>query len=195
MINQILIISIAYLLGAVSFGIVVSKIFKISDPRTFGSKNTGATNVMRSGNKYAAIITLICDALKGTLVVTIAIKMNFTDYEVMCAALAVLIGHIYPVYYKFKGGKGVATALGILLGLNQLLALSVLVIWILVFFIFRYSSLSAIVASLIAPILSMYIFNESLRFSIIYIFIAALIILRHKSNINNLIQGVEPKFK
>ncbi len=107
--------------------------------------------------------------------------MNFTDYEVMCVALAVLIGHIYPVYYKFKGGKGVATALGILLGLNQLLALSVLVIWILVFFIFRYSSLSAIVASLMAPILSMYIFNESLSFSIIYIFIAALIILNNNT--------------
>tara|TARA_B100000767_G_scaffold271206_1_gene296357 strand:+ start:492 stop:1079 length:588 start_codon:yes stop_codon:yes gene_type:complete len=195
MINQILIISIAYLLGAISFGIIVSKIFKISDPRTFGSKNTGATNVMRSGNKYAAILTLIGDTLKGALVVTFAIKINLTDYEIICVSLAVLIGHIYPVYYKFKGGKGVATALGILLGLNQLLALSVIIIWILMFFIFRYSSLSAIVASLMAPIFSIYIFNESLNISIIYILIATLIILRHKPNIKNLIQGVEPKFK
>ena len=195
MINQILIISIAYLLGAISFGIIVSKIFKISDPRTFGSKNTGATNVMRSGNKYAAILTLIGDTLKGALVVTFAIKINLTDYEIIYVSLAVLIGHIYPVYYKFRGGKGVATALGILLGLNQLLALSVIIIWVLMFFIFRYSSLSAIVASLMAPILSIYIFNDSFSISIIYILIAALIILRHKSNIKNLLQGIEPKFK
>ena len=111
MINQLLIILFAYLVGSVSSGIIVSQIFNLPDPRTIGSKNPGATNVMRSGNKKAAIFTLLGDLLKAILVLAIAEYLGFNDLIIVCVALAVLIGHIYPIFYKFKGGKGVATAI------------------------------------------------------------------------------------
>jgi glycerol-3-phosphate acyltransferase PlsY len=195
MINQIVIILIAYLIGSISFGIVISRLFQLSDPRTVGSRNTGATNVLRSGNKFAAILTLLGDVLKGTLVVGIAMQMNLAQYEVACISLSVLIGHIFPIYYKFKGGKGVATALGILLALNGLLALITLGIWVIIFIIWRYSSLSAILASLFSPFIAFYILNESVVILITCILIAILIIYRHQSNIKNIIQGIEPRFK
>ena len=123
MINQLLIILFAYLVGSVSSGIIVSQIFNLPDPRTIGSKNPGATNVMRSGNKKAAILTLLGDLLKAILVLAIAEYLGFNDLIIVCVALAVLIGHIYPIFYKFRGGKGVATAIGILIALNFKLAL------------------------------------------------------------------------
>ena len=194
MINQILIIAIAYLIGSLSFGIIVSKLLNLSDPRTIGSKNTGATNVMRTGNKLAAILTLLGDIFKATIVVKISFFFDLNDLEMMQVCLAVLIGHTYPIYYKFKGGKGVATALGILLAINWILALSIIFIWIGIFSIWRYCSLAAIIAALSLPIIS-YFLNEISYIFITYILITALIIFNHRGNIRNLIKGIEPSFK
>ena len=194
MINQILLISIAYLIGSLSFGIIVSKLLNLKDPRTIGSKNPGATNVMRSGNKLAAILTLLGDIFKATLVVKIAILLDLKDVETMQICLALLIGHSYPIYYKFKGGKGVATALGILLAINWILALSVICIWLAIFSIWRYSSLAAIIASLSLIIIS-YFLNETFYIFLTNILITALIIFNHRKNIKNLIKGIEPSFK
>jgi glycerol-3-phosphate acyltransferase PlsY len=194
MINQILLILIAYLIGSLSFGIMISKFLNLSDPRTVGSKNTGATNVMRTGNKFAAILTLLGDILKATIVVRVAILINLNDLEIMLVSLSVLIGHTYPIYYKFKGGKGVATALGILLAINWVLALSVVCVWLGAFMIWRYSSLAAIFAALSLPILSFFI-NEISYSLYTNILITSLIIFNHRSNIRNLILGLEPSFK
>ena len=194
MINQILFICIAYLIGSLSFGIIISKFLNLTDPRTIGSKNPGATNILRMGNKLAAILTLLGDILKATIVVTIAILIDLNDLEIVQISLVLLIGHMYPIYYKFKGGKGVATAFGIILAINWVLALSVICIWLIIFSIWKFSSLAAIVASLSAPIIS-YFLHDSLFISIMYLLIAALIIFRHHSNIKNLIAGVEPSFK
>ncbi len=194
MINQILFICIAYLIGSLSFGIIISKFLNLTDPRTIGSKNPGATNILRMGNKLAAILTLLGDILKATIVVTIAILIDLNDLEIVQISLVLLIGHMYPIYYKFKGGKGVATAFGIILAINWVLALSIICIWLIIFSIWKFSSLAAIVASLSAPIIS-YFLHDSLFISIMYLLISALIIFRHHSNIKNLIAGVEPSFK
>ena len=194
MINQILFISSAYLIGSLSFGIIISKSLKLSDPRTIGSKNPGATNVMRTGSKLAAILTLFGDILKATIVVTVAIFFNLNDLELMQVTLAVLIGHTYPIYYNFKGGKGVAAALGILLASNWILAISVVFIWLVIFSIWRYSSLAAITASFSLPIISYYI-NDTPYILLTNVLITALIIFNHNSNIKNLIKGIEPSFK
>ena len=194
MINQITLVLMAYFFGSISFGIIISYIFKLSDPRTIGSKNPGATNVMRAGNKLAALLTLLGDMLKATLVIAIANYMDVSEINLVIISIAVLLGHIFPVYYQFKGGKGVATALGILLGFNWLLALTVFFVWLCIFLIWRYSSLAAVVATLSAPIISCF-----LEFSIetlwLTIIIAILIIYRHKGNIKNLLNGTEPGFR
>jgi|TARA_B110000196_G_scaffold31640_1_gene23984 glycerol-3-phosphate acyltransferase PlsY len=194
MINQIFLISSAYLIGSLSFGIIVSKFLNLSDPRTIGSKNPGATNVMRTGNKLAAVLTLLGDILKATIVVKIVILIGLNELETMQVCIAVLIGHTFPIYYKFKGGRGVATALGILLATNWILALSAIFIWLVIFSIWRYSSLSAIIASLSVPIIS-YFLNETSYILLTNILITALIIFNHASNIKNLIKGIEPSFK
>ena len=194
MINQIFFISSAYLIGSLSFGIIVSKFLDLSDPRTIGSKNPGATNVLRAGNKLAAILTLLGDILKATIVVKIAMLFGLNDFETMQVCLAVLIGNTYPIYYKFKGGKGVATALGILLAVNWVLALSAICIWLIIFFIWRYSSLAAIIASLSVPIIS-YFLNETSYILLTNILITVLIFFNHHVNIKNLIKGIEPSFK
>jgi glycerol-3-phosphate acyltransferase PlsY len=194
MINQIFLISSAYLIGSLSFGIIVSKFLNLSDPRTIGSKNPGATNVMRTGNKLAAVLTLLGDILKATIVVKIVILIGLNELETMQICIAVLIGHTFPIYYKFKGGRGVATALGILLATNWILALSAIFIWLVIFSIWRYSSLSAIIASLSVPIIS-YFLNETSYILLTNILITALIIFNHASNIKNLIKGIEPSFK
>ena len=194
MINQIFLISSAYLIGSLSFGIIVSKFLNLSDPRTIGSKNPGATNVMRTGNKLAAVLTLLGDILKATIVVKIVILIGLNELETMQVCIAVLIGHTFPIYYKFKGGRGVATALGILLATNWILALSAIFIWLVIFSIWRYSSLSAIIASLSVPIIS-YFLNETSYILLTNILITVLIIFNHASNIKNLIKGIEPSFK
>ena len=194
MINQIFLISSAYLIGSLSFGIIVSKFLNLSDPRTIGSKNPGATNVMRTGNKLAAVLTLLGDILKATIVVKIVILIGLNELEIMQVCIAVLIGHTFPIYYKFKGGRGVATALGILLATNWILALSAIFIWLVIFSIWRYSSLSAIIASLSVSIIS-YFLNDASYILLTNVLITALIIFNHASNIKNLIKGIEPSFK
>ena len=195
MINQLLIILFAYLVGSVSSGIIVSQIFNLPDPRTIGSKNPGATNVMRSGNKKAAIFTLLGDLLKAILVLAIAEYLGFNDLTIVCVALAVLIGHIYPIFYKFQGGKGVATAIGILIALNFKLALIVASIWLLVFGIWRYSSLAAIVAAISAPIIAIFILRDQSLYCIAFTLITIIILFKHQANIRKLLSGTELKFK
>mgnify|MGYP003969931625 FL=1 len=195
MINQLLIILFAYLVGSVSSGIIVSQIFNLPDPRTIGSKNPGATNVMRSGNKKAAILTLLGDLLKAILVLAIAEYLGFNDLIIVCVALAVLIGHIYPIFYKFRGGKGVATAIGILIALNFKLALIVASIWLLVFGIWRYSSLAAIVAAISAPIIAIFILRDQSLYCIAFTLITIIILIKHQANIKKLLSGTELKFK
>ena len=195
MINQLLIILFAYLVGSVSSGIIVSQIFNLPDPRTIGSKNPGATNVMRSGNKKAAIFTLLGDLLKAILVLTLAEYLGFNDLIIVCVALAVLIGHIYPIFYKFRGGKGVATAIGILIALNLKLALIVTSIWLLVFGIWRYSSLAAIVAAISAPIIAIFILRDQSLNCIAFTLITIIILIKHQANIKKLLSGTELKFK
>ena len=195
MINQLLIILFAYLVGSVSSGIIVSQIFNLPDPRTIGSKNPGATNVMRSGNKKAAIFTLLGDLLKAILVLAIAEYLGFNDLIIVCVALAVLIGHIYPIFYKFQGGKGVATAIGILFALNFKLALIVASIWLLVFGIWRYSSLAAIVAAISAPIIAIFILRDQSLYCIAFTLITIIILFKHQANIKKLLSGTELKFK
>ena len=194
MIKQISIILIAYTVDSLSFGIISSYIIKLSDPRTTGSMNPGATNVMRAGNKLAALFTLLGDMLKGTLVITIANYMEVSDIHLMIIAIAVLLGHIFPIYYRFKGGKGVATALGILLGIHWVLALSVFFVWLCIFMVWRYSSLAAIIATLSSPIIS-YFLELSSVILLLNIIISGLVIYRHKANIKNLLNGTESGFK
>lgn len=194
MINQITPVLMAYFVGSLSFGIIISYFFKLSDPRTTGSGNPGATNVMRSGNKVAALLTLLGDMLKATTVITIANNMNLSEIHIVAISIAVLLGHIFPIYYRFRGGKGVATALGILLGINWMLALAVFFVWLFVFIIWRYSSLAAIVATLSAPIISCYLeFSSEILW--LNIIISTIVIYRHKANIRNLLNGTEHGFK
>jgi len=194
MIYQIIITLIAYLIGSVSFGILASKLFNIADPRTMGSKNPGATNVMRQGNKVAAIFTLLGDMLKATILLLIAIFYGASDSLIVLIAVAVMLGHVYPIYYQFKGGKGVATALGILLGISPLLALSVFIIWIIIFFIWKFSSLAAIGATLSSPIIALWI-GLSNQLVFLMCILSLIILVRHKSNIKNLLNGTESGFK
>ena len=194
MIYQIIITLIAYLIGSVSFGILASKLFNIADPRTMGSKNPGATNVMRQGNKVAAIFTLLGDMFKATILLLIAKFYGVSDSLIVLISIAVMLGHIYPIYYQFKGGKGVATALGILLGISPVLALSVFIIWIIIFFIWKFSSLAAIGATLSSPIIALWI-GLSNQLVFLMCILSLIILVRHKSNIKNLLNGTESGFK
>lgn len=186
----------AYLIGSVSFAVVTSRIFGLADPRTYGSKNPGATNVLRSGNKPAALLTLLGDALKGWLAVFLAQQyatqwgLGYLDIAVVC--LGVFIGHLWPVFHRFAGGKGVATALGVLLGLNLWLGLATLVTWLVIAYAFRYSSLAALVASIFAPFYYFVLFGINPILPAI-LAISGLLIYRHRSNISNLIAGRESR--
>ncbi len=184
----------AYLIGSVSFAVVVSKLFGLSDPRTYGSKNPGATNVLRSGNKAAAIITLLCDCAKGILAIWLAKKFGpefgVEDNGVALVAVAVFLGHLWPVFFKFVGGKGVATALGVLLGLNIWLGVATMVTWIVIAYAFRYSSLAALVASIFAPFYYGLLFGADVTLLAVLV-MSALLIYRHSANIANLLKGKE----
>jgi glycerol-3-phosphate acyltransferase PlsY len=188
-------IILAYFIGSISFGILLSKVFKIQDPRNFGSRNPGATNVMRSGKKFAALLTLLGDMLKGTFVVLIAeLYLNLTYDQVLLIAAAVFLGHLFPVYHQFKGGKGVATALGVLLAIDIHIAILVLIIWLIVFLLSRISSLSAITAALCLPLIA-FIMHVAQSFLWLSLFLSVLLIYRHKENIKNLIEKKESNFK
>jgi|TARA_B110000459_G_scaffold81031_1_gene91110 glycerol-3-phosphate acyltransferase PlsY len=183
------VIFFSYLLGSIPFGILVSKVFGLGNLRDIGSGNIGATNVLRTGNKLAALITLILDGLKGVLVVVVA--RFISEDAAITASIFVIIGHIYPVWLRFSGGKGVATFIGAILALSFVTGLLVCFIWIIIALIFRYSSLSAIVSSASAPI-GVFLFydNEAL---VVTLFMTVLIWYRHKDNIRRLIDGSEAK--
>jgi glycerol-3-phosphate acyltransferase PlsY len=190
----------AYLLGSIAFGILVSKAFGLPDPRTVGSGNIGATNVARSGKKSAAILTLLGDVLKGWLPVWLALHFDMLMWVVAYVGLAVFFGHLYPIYYKFKGGKGVATALGVMLALSPMLGLATVATWLVVFAAFRYSSLSAIVAALLAPVYAWFLLPQADNnfgvsdYVLVTIVMAIFLVWRHRSNIQKLLNGTEAGF-
>jgi len=196
MMNTVWMTVAAYLIGSISFAVITSKLFGIADPRTYGSKNPGATNVLRSGNKPAAIVTLIGDGAKGWLAVWLAIhfqdKLQIGDATIALVAIAVFLGHLWPVFFRFVGGKGVATALGVLLGLNPWLGLATLVTWLAVAFAFRYSSLAALVAAVFAPFYYGLLFGVEPELLAVFI-MSALLVFRHSKNISNLIAGKESR--
>lgn len=192
-ISNVIWIIAAYLLGSIAFGIIASKLFKLPDPRTIGSGNIGATNVLRTGKKQAAIFTLLGDVLKGWLPVWLALQLNFSVWLVSAICLAVFIGHLYPIYYQFKGGKGVATALGIMLALNPLLALAALVTWGITFKLSGYSSLSAILAAIFSPVFAWIILAEY-EYVFVILCLSIFLVWRHKTNIKKLLAGTEAGF-
>ena len=187
---------IAYLIGSVSFAVVVSRAYGLSDPRTYGSKNPGATNVLRSGNKGAAVLTLLGDAAKGWLAVFLAQQFGprygVGEGGVALVAVAVFLGHLYPVFFKFQGGKGVATALGILLALDPWLGLATLATWVAMAAIFRYSSLAALVAAALAPVYHAMFWDIGIITLAIAV-MSLLLIWRHRENIGKLIAGTETR--
>ncbi len=182
----------AYLLGSISFAVVTSKAFGIADPRTYGSGNPGATNVLRSGKKAAAALTLLGDAAKGWLAVFVAMQFGLSEVQIALVVLAVFIGHLFPIFLSFKGGKGVATALGVLLALSGWLGLAVLATWLFMAVVFRYSSLSALVAAIAAPLYT-FMLGLPREWVLASAVMSMLLIWRHKSNIQNLLAGKESK--
>lgn len=182
----------AYLLGSVPFAMISSKVFGLADPRTYGSGNPGATNVLRSGNKKAALMTLIGDALKGAVAVIAARQAGFSDTVIALVALAVFIGHLYPVFLKFKGGKGVATAAGVLLALDPILGLAVAGTWLFVAYVSRYSSLAALIAAAAAPVIAVLMHGATNQTVVVGILGMALI-GKHWQNIQRLMAGQESK--
>jgi len=180
----------AYLLGSVSFAVVWSRVFGLPDPRTYGSGNPGATNVLRSGRKAAAVLTLLGDAAKGAVAVLAVRALGIGDAAVALAAVAAFVGHLYPVYFGFKGGKGVATAFGILLALSPVLALAVLAVFAVVLFASRYVSLSSVLSAAAASVISPFLFGWGAVTGAV-LAMAVLIVVRHRGNIQRLIAGEE----
>lgn len=190
-----------YLIGSLSFAVIVSRVMGLDDPRTYGSQNPGATNVLRSGNKKAAIATLLFDALKGyfpvLLVKLYGPAFGLDDQAVALVAISAFIGHLWPVFFAFKGGKGVATAAGVLFGVEPLLGLATMGTWVIVAFFFRYSSLAALSASLFAP--AYYLFGDQIAWQtsqaelLAVMVMSALLLMRHKDNIQRLVSGQESK--
>lgn len=182
----------AYLIGSIPFAMISARLFSLADPRTYGSGNPGATNVLRSGNRKAALFTLLGDTLKGTAVVLICRALGLEDWITGCAALAVFYGHIFPVFLRFKGGKGVATAGGTLLALEPLVGFSALATWIAAAFGLRYSSLASLLAGLLAPLYSFLFYGADGHVLIVFVF-GATLIFKHRVNIRRLLAGEETK--
>ena len=186
----------AYLIGSLSFAVIVSRSMGLSDPRTYGSGNPGATNVLRSGNKGAAVATLLLDALKGfvpvVLVDQFGSRFGLGEGTVALVALAAFLGHLWPVFFRFQGGKGVATAAGVLLGLNPWLGLATLATWVIIAAFFRYSSLAAIVAAVFAPFYQLLIWGGGPA-AISVGAMGLLLVWRHSANIQKLLKGTETK--
>ncbi|CAH2785720.1 MAG: Acyl-phosphate:glycerol-3-phosphate O-acyltransferase PlsY (EC [uncultured Caballeronia sp.] len=191
---------VSYLIGSISFAVVVSHAMGLADPRSYGSGNPGATNVLRIGNKKAAILTLIGDAFKGWLPVWVVAHFGASfgwdaagvNTATALAAIAVFLGHLYPVFFKFQGGKGVATAAGVLLAIHPALGLATLLTWLIIAFFFRYSSLAALVAAVFAPFFQVFLFGPS-RISLAVLAMSLLLIWRHRSNISKLLAGKESR--
>lgn len=187
---------LAYLVGSISFAVVVSRLLGAPDPRTYGSKNPGATNVLRSGNRTAAATTLLLDAAKGWLavwaVLTFGPRFGIEENGVALAAVGVFLGHLYPVFFRFRGGKGVATAFGVMLALQWWLGLGVLATWAIVAGFFRFSSFAAMAAAVFAPFFYLLLVGPDITAAAITV-ISVLLIYRHRKNIGNLLLGKEPK--
>ncbi len=190
-------ILIAYLLGSIPFAVITSRVFRLPDPRTFGSKNPGATNMLRSGNKAAAVLTLLGDAGKGLLVVVLAKHFapawGLDDDAIAIMALAVFLGHIWSVFLYFRGGRGVATALGVAIGLNLWAGLLAVMTWVIVAAIWRISSLSALVAAVLTPVYAWIFLGFETASTLVIFIMSILLVWRHKSNIANLISGKEAR--
>lgn len=191
--TSIALILAAYLVGSLSFAVLVSRAFGLPDPRTYGSGNPGATNVLRTGNKGAAALALLGDALKGWAGVWLAVRYGPTGHETWlapCAALAVFLGHLYPVFHGFAGGKGVATAAGAVIALNGGLGLSLVVVWIATAVLSRMSSLASLAAAAAAPIGAFYVYGAAPA-ALAMLVLAALVWWRHRTNIRKIIDGTE----
>lgn len=191
----------AYLLGSLSFAVIVSRTMGLNDPRTYGSKNPGATNVLRSGSKAAAVITLLLDAVKGWLPVVLVQAFGkpygLEDGTVAMVGLAAFLGHLWPVFFRFEGGKGVATALGVLVGISPWLGLATLLTWVIIAFFFRYSSLASLAAAVFAPLYYV-LFGGVLWYTDATIGVSiaamsALLVWRHRENIRRLMDGTESR--
>jgi len=198
--NSLLAIIAGYLIGSLSFAVIISKLMGLSDPRTYGSGNPGATNVLRSGNKLAAVLTLLLDAVKGWLPVWAVLlwgnEFGLNELAAPGVAIAAFFGHVWPVFFRFKGGKGVATAAGVLLGLQPWLGVATLLTWVIVAFFSRISSLAAIAAAFFAP--AYYLFGDRLAWqadgltTLSIAIMSAVLLYRHSANISRLIAGTEP---
>jgi acyl phosphate:glycerol-3-phosphate acyltransferase len=197
---NILLIPIAYLIGSISFAVVVSKCMRLPDPHTYGSGNPGATNVLRTGNKLAAGLTFIGDALKGYVAVLLAriilgdesLTSTLSSWVLCGVVLAVFLGHLFPIFHGLKGGKGVATACGVLFGVNVILGIATLITWIIVAAFLRYSSLAALAAAVFGPIYFIFLFGFQ-PMGIALTAVCSLLIWRHRSNIRNLMNGTESR--
>ncbi|QWE24963.1 glycerol-3-phosphate 1-O-acyltransferase PlsY [Polynucleobacter sp. AP-Elch-400A-B2] len=197
---DLLLIPIAYLIGSISFAVVVSKCMRLPDPHSYGSGNPGATNVLRTGNKLAAVLTLIGDAFKGYLAVMLArillgdesLTSTLNSWLLCGVVVAVFLGHLFPIFHGFKGGKGVATACGILFGINWILGAATLGTWIIVAMIMRYSSLAALAAAVFGPIYFIFLFGFQPT-GVALLVVCLLLIWRHRSNIHNLMNGKESR--
>jgi len=200
-INQIILVLmllLSYFLGAIPFGLLVTKYAGLGDIRTIGSGNIGATNVLRTGNKKLALLTLLLDIFKGYGAVELASWMlqppaEFAESVLALTSLAVVLGHMFPIWLKFKGGKGVATTFGVFAAINPLLALILLIVWIGMAYTFRYSSLSALTASALAPVIGWAVFDFSNTMFWCSVIMVTMVIWRHKPNIERLLAGTESK--
>ncbi|MBW8458193.1 MAG: glycerol-3-phosphate 1-O-acyltransferase PlsY [Thiobacillus sp.] len=192
--TTLLFVAAAYLLGSISFAVIVSRAMRLPDPREYGSGNPGATNMLRSGRKAAAVLTLLGDTSKGWVAVAaaraLAPQFGLDDSVVLLCALAVFIGHLFPVFFSFKGGKGVATALGVLVGLNPWLGLTCLLTWLVMVGVFRISSLAALTTAVLAPVYAGLLLGWGST-AIAVLVIALLLVYRHKSNLIKLVNGKE----
>ncbi len=182
----------AYLIGSLSFAVIVSRLFGLADPRTYGSGNPGATNVLRSGNKAAAVLTLVFDALKAYIPVVAGAHLGLDTLQLTVVGLGAFLGHLWPIFFKFEGGKGVATAAGALLGFSGALGGAVLLVWIVMAAVFRYSSLAALTASLAAPALQVWMMGVNAQTWGVAA-MSVLLIWRHEANIRKLLAGTESK--
>jgi glycerol-3-phosphate acyltransferase PlsY len=195
---SIIFVVVAYLIGSISFAVVVSWCFGLPDPHTYGSGNPGATNVLRTGRKTAAVLTLIGDSAKGAFALWAALRLA-PEFEVgettlAAVALAAFIGHLFPVYFRFKGGKGVSIAAGILLALDLRIAGVVLLVWLVTVVALRYSSLASIVAALAAPVATFYFLGWG-SFACMVLVMTALLLWRHRGNIGRLMKGTESRIR
>lgn len=201
LVYPVLAVLAAYLVGSLSFAVIVSRVMGLSDPRTFGSKNPGATNVLRSGSKAAAIVTLVLDALKGWLPVALVIRFGgaygLEEGTQALVGLAAFLGHLYPVFFRFVGGKGVATALGVVIATSPWLGLATGATWLIVVFFSRYVSLASVVAAVFVPVYYLFgggaawVMDTSVLLCLVVM--GALLVWRHSANLSRLVQGTESK--